>query len=78
MRFLKKLLVSIYVFLALFVIYCCIIFTLYQTEPQTLIVSVMAGVGVESILAGFIKFAEEKEARKNRNKIKMEDINKEN
>lgn len=69
MRFLKKLLICIYGFLALFVVYCCVIFTIYQIEPTVLITGVMAGVGVESILAGFIKFTEneaEKEDRKER------------
>ena len=64
MRFLKKLLICIYGFLALFVVYCCVIFTIYQIEPTVLIAGVMAGVGVESILAGFIKFTENKAERK--------------
>jgi len=55
------------VFLALFVVYCCVIFAIYQTEPSTLIVSVMAGIGVESIISGIIKFIEDKNARKNKN-----------
>lgn len=74
MRFLKKLLICIYVFLALFVIYCCINFTLNQTEPTVLIGCVFAGVGLESMVGYFIKAAENKEAKKN----KKEDINKEN
>ena len=78
MRFLKKLLICVYVFLGAFVIYCCVNFTLQQTEPTTLIGCVFASAGVESIISFLIKSAESKEERKNKKEDNKEDIDKEN
>lgn len=60
MRFLKKLLVSLYVFLAVFAVVCLILWVLRGDEPHTLITAVFGAAGVESIISGVMKIAERK------------------
>lgn len=64
MRFLKKLLVSIYVYLALFAVVCMVMWILRGDEPHTLITAVFSAAGVESVIGGIIKFRESKEQSK--------------
>ena len=66
MRYLKRLLTSIYIFLGAFTIACFIAWLIIRDEPTALIAGVFAGVGIESIVAGIIKIREikaEKELR---------------
>lgn len=58
MRFLKKLLVSLYVFLGCFAVACFVGWCVTGSEPQALIAGVFAGVGIESVASVFIKRAD--------------------
>lgn len=60
MRFLKKLLVSIYAFLGMFTVATLIVYAATGTEPTTLIGCVFGVTGVESLLSVIIKFTETK------------------
>lgn len=64
MRFLKKLLISIYVYLALFAVVCMVMWILRGDEPHTLITAVFSAAGVESVIGGIIKYRESKEQSK--------------
>ena len=61
MRFLKTMLVSLYIFLGCFAVACYISWCLTGSEPQALIMGVFGGVGIESIVAGVIKVRENKD-----------------
>ncbi len=66
MRFLKKLLVSIYAFLGVFTVAALTVYAITGTEPTTLIGCVFGVTGVESILSVIIKASEnKKEVTKN-------------
>ena len=60
MRFLKKLLIAIYLFLAAFSIALLVIFAVTGIEPTALIGCVFGVAGVESLLGAIIKAKEEK------------------
>lgn len=60
MRFLKKLLVSLYAFLGVFTLAVLIVYTVTGTEPTTLIGCVFGVTGVESMLSVIIKATENK------------------
>lgn len=60
MRFLKKLLVCVYVFLALFSVAVLVLFTVTGYEPTTLVGCVFGVAGVESMLGAVIKAKEVK------------------
>lgn len=61
MRFLKTMLISLYIFLGCFAVACYISWCLTGSEPQALIMGVFGGVGIESIVAGVIKVREKKD-----------------
>lgn len=61
MRFLKTMLVSLYIFLGCFAVACYISWCITGSEPQALIMGVFGGVGIESIVAGVIKVREQKD-----------------
>lgn len=71
MRFLKRLLTTIYSFLALFTVAIYISWLITGYEPDALIYGVFAGVGIESIVTGIIKITESK--NKNETKKDAED-----
>lgn len=58
MRFLKKLLLSIYAYLAVFGVICLILWACTREEPQALIAGVFGAAGVESIIGGLMKLNE--------------------
>ena len=60
MRFLKTMLISLYIFLGCFAVACYISWCVTGSEPQALIMGVFGGVGIESIVAGVIKVRENK------------------
>ncbi|MHB1151377.1 MAG: hypothetical protein ACYCWE_21850 [Eubacteriales bacterium] len=62
-RYLKRLLVSIYIYLAVFDFIVLINFIITGNEPTTLVASVNAVVGVESIISGIIKLSEQKKTK---------------
>ena len=61
MRFLKTMLISLYIFLGCFAVACYISWCITGSEPQALIMGVFGGVGIESIVAGVIKVRENKD-----------------
>lgn len=58
MRFLKKLLVSIYIFLGSFAVACFIAWLILGDEPEALIAGVFAAAGIESVVGAIIKWRE--------------------
>lgn len=60
MRYLKKLLICVYVFLGIFAASTLIIFIFTGDEPTTLIGCTFGVAGVESMLAAIIKARESK------------------
>lgn len=64
MRFLKKLLVCVYFYLALFITAALVIFAVTGVEPTTLITCVVGVAGIESMLGAIIKTAEVKKETK--------------
>ena len=60
MRFLKKLLISLYVYLAVFAVVCLVLWVVRGNEPHTLITAVFSAAGVESIIGGIMKVKEKK------------------
>ena len=58
MRFLKKLLLAIYAYLAVFGAICLILWACMREEPQALIAGVFGAAGVESIIGGMMKLKE--------------------
>ncbi len=68
MRFLKKLLLGVYIFLALFSVVTLILFLVTGNEPSTLVASVFGVAGVESMLGAIIKTKENKNDTDNNGK----------
>ena len=64
MRFLKKLLLAIYAYLAVFGAICLILWACTREEPQALIAGVFGAAGVESIIGGMMKLKEIKSESK--------------
>ncbi len=58
MRFLKKLLISVYVFAGAFAVASLIIFALTGNEPTALITCCFGVTGIESLLGVMIKTSE--------------------
>ena len=58
MRFLKKLLVSIYLFLGIFSVVVLLLWVATGDEPDTLITAVFAASGVEFIVSALMKLWE--------------------
>lgn len=63
MRFLKIMLISLYIFLGCFAVACFVGWCVTGSEPQALIIGVFGGVGIESIVAGVIKVKEKKDEK---------------
>lgn len=64
MRFLKKLLIGVYIYLALFSAASLIIFAVCQSEPTALITCVFGVAGIESMLGAIIKASETKKLQR--------------
>ena len=64
MRFLKKLLLAVYIYLAVFGAICLILWACLREEPQALIAGVFGAAGVESIIGGMMKLKEIKSEAK--------------
>lgn len=64
MRYLKKLLICVYVFLGIFAAATLIIFVFTGSEPSTLVGCTFGVAGVESMLAAIIKAQETKKEAK--------------
>ena len=64
MRYMKKLLSGIYIYMGVFFTACYVSWLITGNEPAALIAGVSAAVGVESIAAGIIRIHENKEQNK--------------
>ena len=64
MRWMKKLLLSIYLYMGIFFGVCLILWIVTGEEPSALIMGISAAVGVESGAAGVIRIYENKETYK--------------
>lgn len=64
MRYLKKLLLAIYIYLAVFGAICLILWACTREEPQALIAGVFGAAGVESVIGGMMKLKEIKSESK--------------
>jgi len=66
MKYLKRLLCGIYLFLGAFALICLILWAVKGYEPTALIAGVFAAAGVESLIGGIMKINEIREERKNK------------
>lgn len=64
LRFMKRLLLGIYIYMGAFFGICLVVWIFTGNEPAALIAGVSAAVGVESIAAGIIRIHENKEQNK--------------
>lgn len=64
MRWMKKLLLSIYLYMGILFAACYVTWLITGEEPTSLIMGVSAAVGVESIAAGAIRIYENIEQNK--------------
>ena len=69
MRWMKKLLLSIYLYMGIFFALCLVCWMVTGEEPASLIMGISAAVGVESIAAGMIRIYENKEQNKHEKEI---------
>ena len=61
MRFMKRLLMGIYIYMGVFFGICLVVWIFTGNEPAALIAGVSAAVGVESVAAGAIRIYENKQ-----------------
>lgn len=61
MRWMKRLLLSIYLYMGVFFTVCLIVWIITGNEPSALIMGISAAVGVESVAAGAIRVFENKQ-----------------
>ena len=71
MRFMKRLLTAVYLYLGIFFALCLICWIVTGEEPAALIAGISAAAGVESVIAGCMRMREMQEER-NRKKEKEE------
>ena len=64
MRYMKRLLTGIYLYMGVFFSACYVSWLITGNEPAALIAGVSAAVGVESIAAGIIRINENREQHK--------------
>lgn len=69
MRWMKKLLLSIYLYMGIFFGVCLLLWIITGQEPSSLIMGISAAVGVESVAAGVIRVYETKEQHKHEKEI---------
>lgn len=61
MRWMKKLLLGIYIYMGVFFAICLIWWMVTGNEPSALIAGISVGVGVESMATGMIRIFENRE-----------------
>lgn len=64
MRYLKRLLAAVYIYLAVFAAVCLLLWIVTRDEPSYLIAGVFGAAGVESVVGAIIKQSEIKSAEK--------------
>lgn len=70
MRWMKKLLLSIYLYMGIFFGICLVLWIVTGEEPSALIMGISAAVGVESVAAGAIRIYENKEQHKHEKEMR--------
>lgn len=70
MRWLKKLLLAIYLYMGIFFGICLVCWIVTGEEPASLIMGISAAVGVESVAAGAIRIYENKEQNKHEKEMR--------
>ena len=63
MRFMKRLLTAVYLYLGIFFALCLVCWILTGEEPAALIAGISAAAGVESVIAGCMRMREMQEER---------------
>lgn len=71
MRYMKRLLTAVYLYLGIFFALCLVCWIVTGEEPAALIAGISTAAGVESVIAGCIRMREMQEER-NRKKEKEE------
>lgn len=66
MRFMKKLLVTIYLYIGVFGVICLVMWIATREEPTSLIAGVFGAAGVESLISGILRMSENKAERAER------------
>lgn len=64
MRYLKRLLTAVYIYIGVFFAVCLICWIVTGEEPAALIAGISAAAGVESIIAGCMRMKEMQEERR--------------
>ena len=63
MRFMKRLLTAVYLYLGIFFALCLVCWILTGEEPAALIAGISAAAGVESVITGCMRMREMQEER---------------
>jgi len=71
-RWMKRLLLAIYLYMGIFFGICLLLWIITGREPETLIMGISAAVGVESVAAGAIRIYENKQQYKHEKEIQHE------
>ena len=69
MRWMKKLLLGIYIYMGAFFAVCLVVWIFTGNEPVSLVAGVSAAVGVESVAAGVIRIYENKQNHEHEKEI---------
>ena len=64
MRYLKRLLTAVYIYIGVFFAVCLLCWIVTGEEPAALIAGISAAAGVESIIAGCMRMKEMQEERR--------------
>lgn len=72
MRFLKRLLVAVYIYMGLFGIACFVGWCATGSEPSALIAGMCTAAGIESIVGGMMKIREIRAENKRADKLQSE------
>lgn len=63
MRFMKKLLLAVYLYIGVFGVICLVMWIITHEEPTSLIAGVFGAAGVESLISGIMRMSENRAER---------------
>lgn len=66
MRFMKKLLLAVYLYIGIFGVVCLVMWIVTHEEPTSLIAGVFGAAGVESLISGIMRMSENRAERAER------------
>lgn len=66
MRFMKKLLLAVYLYIGIFGVVCLVMWIVTHEEPTSLIAGVFGAAGVESLISGIMRMNENRAERAER------------